>query len=91
MAGNTQADETLPYTLVGAVRIVRSHVGRIPNRSEVPDTMNFIWCGVVGGGGIWGGQGCPSCGRYPRAAKNSLKPPPQKTPVFFEFGSSGGV
>ena len=36
------------------MQIVGSHLGRIPNCSEVPDTMYFI-----GGGG----------GQYPRAAK----------------------
>ena len=49
-SGNTQAAETLPYSLVGAVRIVGSHLGRIPNFSEVPDTMYFI-------GGGFGGRG----------------------------------
>ena len=68
--------------LVGAVRIVRSHLGLIPNCSEVPDTMYFV------GGGGFGGPGCPPRGQYPGAAKNPLEPPPQDPP-FFELGSWG--
>ena len=45
--------------------------------------MYFIWGGV-------GGPGCPSRGQYPRAAKTHLKPPP-KPPLFFKFGSGGGL
>ena len=36
-AANTQADATRPNIGVRAVRTVRSHLGRIANRSEVPD------------------------------------------------------
>ena len=38
LSTNTQADDTLSYSRVGAVRNVRLHLGRIPNSSEVPDT-----------------------------------------------------
>ena len=38
MAGNTQADDTLRLLWQGAVRIAWSHLGRIPNCLEVPDT-----------------------------------------------------
>ena len=65
------------------MRIGGSHLGRIPNCSEVPDTIFFI-------GGGFGGPGGRFRGQYPRAAKNPLKPPPPKTPPFFKFGSGGG-
>ena len=53
--------------VVGAVRIVRSHLGCIPNCSEVPG----------GGGG-----GCPSADNTPAQRKTPLNPPPNP-PFFY--------
>ena len=57
--------------------MVGSHLGRIPNCSEVPDTMYFIG---GGGGGGWG-AGVP----FPRTMPpRSEKPPetPPQTPLI---------
>ena len=40
------------------------------------------------GGGV-GGPGCPSRGQYPRAAKNPLKPPLPKPPLFLNLALGG--
>ena len=82
-AGNTQADETLPWTLVGAVRIVGSHLGRIPNFSEVPGTMYFI-----GGGGGFGGRGALPADNTPAQQKPPLNPP--KPPPLYSIWLWGG-
>ena len=42
----------------------------------------------MGGGGGFGGPGCPSRGQYPRTAKNPLKTPP-KTPRFLNLALGG--
>ena len=67
--------------MVGVVRIVGSHLGRIPNCSAVPDTMYFI------GGGL-GGRGALSADNTPAQRKTPLNPPPPNPP-FFKVGSGG--
>ena len=42
LSTNTQADNTLSYSGVGAVRNVGLHLGRILNSSEVPDTHMWV-------------------------------------------------
>ena len=68
--------------LVGAVRIVGSHLGRIPNYSEVPDTISF-------GGGLRG-RGALPADNTPVQRKNPLNPPPPKPPPFFFNLALGG-
>ena len=47
LSGNTQADDTQPYSGVGAVRNVGLHLGRILNSSEVPDTHMWVISALV--------------------------------------------
>ena len=61
--------------LVGAVEIFGSHLGRIPNCSEVPDTMYFI------GGGVWG-AGVSFPRTIPPPAKKPLKNRPEPPPFL---------
>ena len=43
----------------------------------------------IGGGGGRCGPGCPFRRQYPRAAKNPLKPPPPKPPLFLNLALGG--
>ena len=47
LSGHTQADDTLSYSGVGAVRNVGLHLGRILNSSEVPDTHMWVISALV--------------------------------------------
>ena len=69
LSGNTQADDTLSFSGVGAVRNVGLHLGRILNSSEVLDTHMWVISALVPvlcigdhQGGMRYGATMPTCG-----------------------------